>query len=193
METLAVGMSDAVTHSTGSSNLLFFFNITVLIAYCLYGCWVKWRVCIPPLPSLSSERRSYRYLGEAFWERMAGILQWLFLLWSTQVVSAAVTMPMSLTCVWCSLNSGPVSRDSISLFTCLITLLSWKSCFLMCHHVLRRSQFLHHVRFREAGGLRRKGVLLYRRKWNYCENIGPITGVQKAVPLSLEAFVSQWI
>lgn len=155
-------MSDAVTHSTGSSNLLSFFNIMVLIASCLYGCWVKWGVCIPP--SLSSERRSYRYFGEAFWERMAGILQWLFLLLSTQVVFVAVTMPVCLTYVWCSLNSGPESRDSISLFTCLITLLSWKSCFLMCHHVLRRSQFLHHVRFREAGGLRRKGVLLYRRK-----------------------------
>lgn len=43
-------MSDAVTHSTGSSNLLSFFNIMVLITSCLYGCWVKWGVCIPPPP-----------------------------------------------------------------------------------------------------------------------------------------------
>ena len=104
---------------------------------------------LPPVYLLKD--RATGISGKAFWERMVDILQCLFLLSSTQVVFVAVTVPMCLTCVWCSLKSGPESRDSISLFMCLIILLSWKSCFLMCHHVLRRSQFLHPVRFKEAG------------------------------------------
>ena len=130
--------------------------------------------------------------GEALWERMVEILQWPFLLSSTQVVFVAVTVPMCLTCVWCSLKSGPESRDSISLFMCLIILLSRKSCFLMCHHVLRRSQFLHPVRFREAGMDRETREEADSEGNGVVQISAPLLEC-RGQSLSLGAFVSQWI
>lgn len=114
-------MSDAATHSPGSSNLLSFFNIMVLVASCSHSSWMKWGICI-------------------FWEWMVGVLWWPFLIFPSQAMFIVATMLMCLACVWLSLFMCLITFLSWNP----ASLVDVSSC-------PQEGRFLHSVRFREAG------------------------------------------